>query len=343
MKSLPKVLHIVDDTTAGGVMRVLDFLRSDHELGQTAQHEVTEVTRGKIIGNLGPADVIVSHLAVSWSSLPSLIALRIRFARTPLVHVEHSYTEEFVARNVTHRKRFKTLLKTAYSLFNRVVCVSNGQADWMVSNRLVHPDTLSTIQSCVELSAFRDLPAPKGPARIFAAIGRLDEQKGFDTLIDAFRQTTDPDIQLHIIGEGAQEDALRVLAADDPRISFKGFQHNSAAAFTAVDVVVMPSRWEAYGLVAIEALAAGRRLICNDIDGLKDHEKHGATLFDTTNVAALSDLIAMEARGEGQGRPISVARATKQLERRFRDSWRYMLTSITAQCYTDDPIALLEV
>ncbi len=92
MKTLPKVFHLVDDTTAGGVMRVLDFLHSDHNLAETALHEVKSVNRGKIINNLGKADVIVSHLAISWRSLPSLIALRALYVRTPLVHVEHSYT-----------------------------------------------------------------------------------------------------------------------------------------------------------------------------------------------------------------------------------------------------------
>ena len=46
MKQRPKVLHLVDDTTAGGVMRVLDFLRTDSDLAQTANHEVRSVTRG---------------------------------------------------------------------------------------------------------------------------------------------------------------------------------------------------------------------------------------------------------------------------------------------------------
>jgi D-inositol-3-phosphate glycosyltransferase len=113
MKTLPKVLHLVDDTTAGGVMRVLDFLRSDHNLAETALHQVKSVNRGKIINNLGKADVIVSHLAISWRSLPSLIALRALYVRTSLVHVEHSYTERFMAHNAPSAHRFKSLLKLA--------------------------------------------------------------------------------------------------------------------------------------------------------------------------------------------------------------------------------------
>ena len=328
MKQLPKVLHLIDDTNAGGVMRVLDFLRTDSDLAQTADHEVKSVTRGKIIGTLGPADVIVSHLAISWRSLPSLVALRARHPRIPFVHVEHSYTEGFMAHNVPSIRRFKMLLKLAYSFFDRIVCVSNGQANWMVSSRLVHTDKLSTIQSCVDLTAFRALPAPTGPARVFGAIGRVDDQKGFDTLIKACRQCPDADIALHIIGEGAQEPALKALAGTDSRIVFRGFQSDPVMALVDVDVVLMPSRWEAYGLVAIEALAAGRRLLCHNIDGLSDHARHGGVMMETTNIKELSALIASEANGNSKIEERSIVRTTRQLENRFRDCWQFMLREV---------------
>lgn len=328
MKRLPKIVHLIDDTTAGGVMRVLDFIRTDSVMAQAADHVVRSVKRGAIIGNLGSADVIVSHLAVSWRSLPSIVALRILCARTPLVHVEHSYTEGFMTHNVPNDRRFKTLLKLAYSFFDRIVCVSNGQASWMVSSRLVHTDKLSTIQSCVDLTAFRALPAPTGPARVFGAIGRLDDQKGFDILIKAFRQCPDPDIQLHIIGEGAQKSALQTLVGDDTRIIFRGFHSDPVTALADVDVVLMPSRWEAYGLVAVEALAAGRKLLCNDIDGLSDHAQHGGVMMNAASIEALSNMIAREARGHNRSQNGSVVRSTKTLEDRFRESWRFLLQEI---------------
>ena len=328
MKQRPKVLHLVDDTTAGGVMRVLDFLRTDSDLAQTANHEVRSVTRGKFIDNLGHPDVIVSHLVVSWRSLPSLAALRASRPRTRLVHVEHSYTEKFMAHNVPSHRRFLALLKLAYSFFDRIVCVSNGQANWMVSTRLANTNKLSTIQSCVDLTAFRALPAPTGPARVFGAIGRLDDQKGFDTLINAFRQCPDAKIELHIIGEGAQGPALKALAGTDNRIVFRGFQSDPVTAMADVDVVLMPSRWEAYGLVAVEALAAGRRLLCHNIDGLSDHARHGGVMIETVDINELSALITSEANGDSKMMEESIVRTTRQLENRFRDCWQLMLREV---------------
>ena len=271
-----RVLHLVDDTTAGGVIRVLDHILTAPALAEQADHSLRCVKRGSLLSARLDADVIVSHLAISWRALPMLVALRLMHPRTPLIHVEHSYTDHFTRHNVTRKGRFATLLRTAYALFNHVVAVSHAQGAWLVGTGAVKPAALSVIQSCVDLSAFRALAAPAGPVRVIGAIGRLDDQKGFDILVRAFRRTTNPDIALHIYGEGAQESSLRALAEDDPRIRFKGFAPDPVAAMAAVDAVAMPSRWEAYGLVAIEALAAQRPLLVNGIDGLTDHIPNGA-------------------------------------------------------------------
>jgi hypothetical protein len=52
---------------------------------------------------------------------------------------------------------------------------------------------------------------------------------------------------------------------------------------------VMPSRWETYGLVVIEALSSGRKLICFDIDGLQDHKVLGAEMVTEYSIICLSE------------------------------------------------------
>ncbi len=323
----PRVLHLVDDTTAGGVMRVLDHLLTAPELAQQATHSLRCIKRGGLVTGLGTdvPDVIVSHLAISWRALPMLVALRLTHPRTPLIHVEHSYTEHFTQHNVTRKRRFATLLRTAYALFNRVVAVSHAQGAWLVQSGAVKPAALSVIQSCVDLSAFRALPAPAQPVRVIGAIGRLDDQKGFDLLVRAFRRTTAPDIALHIYGEGAQESALRTLANGDPRIVFKGFAPDPVAAMAAVDAVAMPSRWEAYGLVAIEALAAQRPLLVNDIDGLSDHIAHGARKVAHQDVDTWQQAIETLTRAHAPvGRP--VAANAPRPEDIFSAAWTALLS-----------------
>lgn len=323
----PQIVHLVDDTTAGGVMRVLDHIMSAPELSEFAQHSVMSVDRQSLIAPRITADVIVSHLAVRWRALPFIMSLRARHPQASLVHIEHSYTEAFTAENVTYKARFAFLLRRAYAVFDRVVAVSEGQGDWLRRSGAVKARALRVIRSCVDLSAFHALERPEGVPRVIGAIGRLDRQKGFDTLIKAFSRIHSADIALHIYGEGAEEASLRALAQGDPRIRFMGFQ-DPVKAMAAVDVVAMPSRWEAYGLVAIEALAAGRRLIVSDIDGLQDHISFGARAVSGQLVWSWQcEIEALSETPKASAAPHSVS----ALEPAFVQGWKSLVMELLPQ------------
>ena len=321
----PLILHLVDDLTCGGVTRVLDHIQSCPKMAQDAEHRVQPVKRGAFVPGRVEADIIVSHLSVSWRTLPALIALRALKASVPLVHVEHSYTEAFAHHNVTRTGRFLSLLRTAYALFDRVVAVSEGQAEWLSKADLVQPEHLSVIRSCVDYRAFRALPAPAGPIRTFGAVGRLERQKGFDTMIEAFIQVKVPDIRLEIFGTGPQEAELRTLARSDGRIRFMGFTSDPAMALASVDAVLMPSRWEAYGLVAAEALSARRPVLVNAIDGLTDHAEYGASVVADASAATWAKAISAASRiGVPPPRP------TAQLEISFAAGWHRLISELMA-------------
>ena len=322
-----RIVHLVDDTTAGGVMRVLDHLMTAPALSCDATHSLEIVDRSAILSKRITADLIVSHLAVSWRVLPLLLSLRVRHPRARLIHVEHSYTEGFVSANVTHKHRFELLLRIAYRVFDRVVAVSLAQGEWLQRSGAVRHSDLTVIQSCVDLSAFRAIAPPATATRIFGAIGRLDKQKGFDTLIRAFQMTDRSDISLYIYGEGIEEASLRALAGDDARIHFKGFTDDPVAAIAAVDAVAMPSVWEAYGLVAIEALAAGRRLLVNPVDGLLDHVPYGAVAVRNGSVSGWKGAILTLADARFETDHVSI-RQSLQVERSFATQWNTLMLNL---------------
>ncbi|NDV00538.1 glycosyltransferase [Pseudoroseicyclus tamaricis] len=271
-----RIAHLIDDQNPGGVTRYLDFIASDPGMAALGRHEIVPVSRYRPAATRIEADVIVSHLTLSWRGLPGLMFLRARHPGTPLIHVEHSYSAGFVAHNVTRAARFYTLLRTGYAMFERVVAVSAAQADWMARRGLVAEGRLEVIRPSLDLSDFRALDAPEGPVRTIGAIGRFDRQKGFDILIRAFRQIEGEDLRLRIIGDGPERARLEELAGADPRISFPGFAADPATAIAACDAIAMPSRWEPYGLVALEALAARRPVLVSNVDGLRDHVQTGA-------------------------------------------------------------------
>jgi len=321
MTNQPHVLHLVDDATPGGVTRVLDHIQTCPLMAQSARHSIKVVARKGALP-ICDADMIVSHLSLSWRRLPALIGLRARHASTPLIHVEHSYTEAFTALNVPSKLRFFTMLRTSLALFDSVVAVSDAQADWMKRRRLVAAEALRVIAPVVDLRGFRSLQGTTGKPQVIGAIGRLHRQKGFDILIRAFRKLPNKDVSLQIFGTGPDEAALRALAAGDPRICFIGHVDHPESAVRSVDLVAIPSRWEAFGLVALEARAAGRAIICSGVDGLKMSAGAKASFVagqsETLWTTALSAALEVSVSGQTPDR-------AHACEREFATAWSQLI------------------
>lgn len=276
------VTHLVDDASFGGVNRMLEALQV---LDSGTRHTIVRVNRGALKLPAISADIIVSHLSASWRNLPLMTALRGNHPDTPMIHVEHSYSERFAALNVTNRDRFDTLLRTVYALFDVVVAVSEAQGRWLARKGYVDPGALRVIPPCVDLEPFRTAGAAREPGRrIVGAIGRFHPQKGLDVLIAAFAALGRSDVTLHLYGAGPEAEALEAMAASLPNVEMKGFAADPSAAIAACDVIAIPSRWEPYGLVALEAMAAGRPVLCPRVDGLADHIANGAVEIGANTV-----------------------------------------------------------
>lgn len=291
-----RIVHLIDDATPGGVMRVLDHIRTHPDLTRDAHHDICPVKRGSLSAPRLDADLIVSHLAISWRGLPFLMQLRALNAQAPMLHVEHSYTAGFVAHRVPSPMRFYTLLRAAYAMFDKIAAVSAAQRNWLAERGLVDAARLELLRSSVDVMPFLRLAPVNHAPKVIGAIGRLDPQKGFDMVINAFRACNRPDLRLEIHGDGAESAPLQALAGTDRRITFHGFGADPVAVMNAVDVVVMPSRWEAYGLVALEARAAGRGLLVSGVDGLADHLQDGALRVDCTLQGWTDAFDALDAR-----------------------------------------------
>ena len=134
-----------------------------------------------------------------------------------------------------------------------------------------------------------------------AFIGRLDQQKGFDTLLSAARRVP-RDLarlaQLHVIGDGAMRELAQT--AHDDFVSFHGPLPNARRYLKAFDLIIMPSRFEGFGLVAAEALVANVPVLISDVAALRDVVPSGwplKTLPDEPEM--LAELIANCIRGDG--------------------------------------------
>ncbi len=325
------IYHLVDDAGFGGVNRMLDHLT--RALARTTgKHEIIRIKRGQLSPpRLTNASHIVSHLSVCWKNMPLMTALRARYAETPLIHVEHSYSERFVTARVENRDRFETLLAAAYALFDRIVAVSAQQGNWL-GRKFVGSGRLAVIEPCVELDDFHAVPDRiAGSRTVIGAIGRFDTQKGFDILIEGLRKSARQDIEVHFYGKGDEEKRLRKLAGGDPRIVFQGYAESPATAMASCDVIAMPSRYEPYGLVALEAMAAGRPVIASGADGLAGHIANGAVgVGDNTPDGWARALNELDINDFRRG-AVSPRKQAKEAEQSFADRWLRLLGDLREQ------------
>lgn len=131
-------------------------------------------------------------------------------------------------------------------------------------------------------------------------IGRIERQKGVDILLDAVRGLGSR-VSVRIIGATVNGDGdfMRDMPGN---VEFVGWQspEEIAGHLAVCDVVAMPSRWEGFGLVAVEAMRAGRPVIASAVGGLQSIVVDGETGFvvPTENSAALARaLVARDAAG----------------------------------------------
>jgi glycosyltransferase involved in cell wall biosynthesis len=138
------------------------------------------------------------------------------------------------------------------------------------------------------------LPEPNTKAKrngkTFLYLGYLNERKGVNYLIEAFKQIEDPMAQLIIAGTGPTEAALKTQAKNDRRISFVGYVEGQAKAnlYARADIFILPTLLDVWGLVINEAIRYGLAIICSDAAMAK--EIISSDVGQTFNVGDVFDL-----------------------------------------------------
>lgn len=106
-------------------------------------------------------------------------------------------------------------------------------------------------------------------------VGRLHRQKGVDLVIRALPRVLErvPDLRLVLVGEGDLRSSLEELAREEgvaERVRFEGPVADVAPYLAAADVFVFPSRWEAFGLALLEAMAVGLPAVAAPVGGITE-------------------------------------------------------------------------
>jgi glycosyltransferase involved in cell wall biosynthesis len=137
----------------------------------------------------------------------------------------------------------------------------------------------------------------KAPSRYLFAFGRLDKQKGFDLLLEAYAQLANAQsLQLIIAGSGpdqAQYEQYIAEAGLQEKVYLPGraTPKEVVAYLQHADLVVVPSRWEAFGITVLEALAAGKKVVATDVGGIPEFANFPHCHICAPTAAALAQAI----------------------------------------------------
>jgi len=185
------------------------------------------------------------------------------------------------------------------SQVERYIAISTGIAQRTQELLGVPEERFEIIPNSIDLERVQDLAAqreglfPKRAPLQVITVGRLHPAKGLDLLLDALAhlraQVPSLELEVWIVGEGPQRPKLE---AQIQRLGLAGWVKlpghaaNPYAWMASADVFVSPSRWEAFGIVIVEALAVGCPVVATATDGARNILEHGVNGW----VVPLNDL-----------------------------------------------------
>jgi glycosyltransferase involved in cell wall biosynthesis len=252
-------------------------------------------------------------------------------------------------------------LRFGARLTNRFTCVSEAtEKSWFGDSCLLDPDHTEriagrkhlTIPNAVDIEGIDKALAASAPKKaetasrlegkvVVGTVARLSREKGIDILLRAFALVHKAIHHAHllIVGDGNQLANLQCLARSleiGDAITWTGRLpwEDAMGCLGLMDVVAMPSRFEGFGLTAVEAMACNKPVVASRVDGLAEIIRDGVTgcLAPVEDVSAFAESIIDLLKDENRRKIIGVS-ARRYVEEyyaypRFRERCRVLYESL---------------
>lgn len=315
-----RVTHIIDGLSLGGAERVLQSLA----VGMQEQYEVEVITLSRIplegqeiAIELLEAGISVTHIPKKskWAgSTFTRLVNHLQSTNPDIVHT-HLFAADVWGARAAYRAHVPVIISTEHNINNdegvlkeRLKCKTHKLRDSIIAisesveQYIAHisPEMERNIQlipNGIDYLRFehigRERKESSEPSEQLqlAIVGRLAEQKGHIQALEILAQI-DIDYHLNIVGEGNMRGAILRTIQElgmEERVTIQPAREDIENVYAAADIVLVPSVWEGFGLVAVEAMASGCIVIASPVDGLSEiisHEENGF-LVDMSDPQAL--------------------------------------------------------
>ena len=210
------------------------------------------------------------HLHGTYAGLVGRIVARFAAAGVPIVYCSHGWS--FNMQVSSWRRALYGMIERALAPHtDAILCISRYEEETAREQALA-PRRLLTVHNGIEITPAS--PPWQGGASVLPLLfaGRDCPQKGYDVLLQAMAGLTHTGLRLVAIGPEPR-------ASDPVNVEALGWKRRGDldAYYAQCAALVMPSRWEGFGLVALEAMRQGRAVIASDVDGLRDLVVPGET------------------------------------------------------------------
>lgn len=219
--------------------------------------------------------------------IPSLSLLALRDAPCPAIGTFHaaagSSTGYKLARPVLEKAARKLRVRTAVSAAAQKLAATYFPGDFVITPNGVDTERFASAPP-------REVGDPSKRKVLF--LSRLEKRKGIKVLIAAMAELADLDAELVVAGTGPQEKAARELATSlGVTAHFLGsVEHDDVPRlFKAATVFCAPGLGgESFGIVLVEAMAAGAPVVCSDLQGFREVAGGTASLVPPGDVSFLA-------------------------------------------------------
>lgn len=236
------------------------------------------------IVKFGGYDIVHTHLIHSqiWTSFVSRILKNKIFITT-----EHS---------TSNRRRkykiFKILDKFIYSSYKKVIAISEATKDALINWIGISEKKVEVIFNGVSLKEYLEKPKMENHKKI-VMISRFHPAKDHLTVVKALKILPE-EYRLIFVGDGETRKIVEKEVENlklKGRIKFLGFSKEISKILKNSDIAVQSSKFEGFGISALEAMASGTPVIVSDVEGLANIVGEAGLLFKVGDEKDLKDKI----------------------------------------------------